>query len=200
MYSINFTRAIGLSALAVGLATSAFGQVSPNSFYQEQAAPNKQNAMAYFTYDLDFTKTSVNPAINYFTAPNPRSPANIVKFRPHTFVAAIGPGACFEISSSGPAGSDLILSVENQAGNFVWVADDNAGGGQFRARLYMNGSAQYTVRISEYFSPNNNNQNAINIIKVNADPGAAITAASCRVNGMPFWQYNLNAGNPYNPS
>jgi hypothetical protein len=182
------------------MATSAFAQVAPNSFYQEQPAPAKQSAMAYFSYDLDFTKTSINPAINYYTAPNPRAPGNIVKFRPHTFVAAIGAGACFEISSSGPAGSDLILSVANQAGNYVWVADDNAGGGQFRARMYLPASAQYTVRISEYFSPNNNNQNAIGIIKVNADPGSAITASSCRTAGMPYWQPNLNAGNPYNPS
>jgi len=203
---MNIGSAIGLAALVAGMATTAFGQVAPYRSYQEQPAPNKQNAIAYFGYDLDFSKTSANPNNNYPFFPNPRNPVQNVKYMPQIFTAATGSGACFEIAStSTPAGSDLLLSVQNAAGNWVWLADDNAGAGQFRARMYIPAQAQYSVRISEYVTwvsegqQNTLNQANIGGIKVNADPGSAITASSCRIAGMPFWQPNLNGGNPYNP-
>lgn len=207
MRHMNIGKAISLAALAAGFGTSAFGQVLPYESYQEQPAPTKQSAMAYFGYDLDFTKTSVNPNNNYQFFQNPRNPVQNVKYQPQIFTAAVGSGACFEISSgSAPAGSDLLLSVQNTAGNWVWLADDNAGGGQFRARLYIPAQAQYSVRISEYQTwvsegqQNTLNQANISMIKVNADPGSTISASSCRQTGVPFWQPNLNSGNPYNPS
>lgn len=200
MHFKKIGKAIRLATLAAGLATTAFAQVGPYNFFSENPAPNKGDVMQGIQYDLDFTKISINPAINYSTFPNPKAPQNIVKFSPQFFFSNIAPGACYEINSAGPAGSDLILSVMNQAGNWVWLADDNAGGGQFRARLFIKPGAQQVIRISEYASPNNNNQNGIIIRKLNLDPGAAITAISCRQAGTPFWQRDLNLGNPFNPS
>lgn len=195
----NMRNAVGVSVLAAGMAASAFGQFTPIEFYREQAAPNKGDMAMHHNYNLDFTTNSANPAFNYFTFPNPKAPGFIVKYQSHTFVSAFAPGACFEIVSSGPNGADVILSVFNQAGAWTWLADDNAGNRQFRARIFLPGFAQYAVRISEY-SPNNpNNQTHINVRKYNLDGGAAITATSCRLNGVPFWQPNLNGGNPYNP-
>jgi hypothetical protein len=200
MYSINFKRAISLSALAVGLATSAFGQIAPVLSYMDEPVTAKGQTYLTLRPDLDFTKTSANPAADFPTFPNPRNPGNIVKYYTLNLVAAQFPGGCFEIASFGPAGSDVILSVQNQAGTWKWLADDNSGGGQFRARIYLPDNASYLARISEYSSPNNNNTNSIDFMKVNRDGGSAITATSCRATGMPFWQPNLNSGNPFNPS
>jgi hypothetical protein len=200
MLPMNIRKAVSLSALTAGLVTSAFGQAGPFNFFQEQLAPIKGNLMHAFQYDLDFTKVSINPAINYATFPNPNAPQFIVKFSPQFFASNIAPGACYEIQSSGPVGSDLLLSVLNQAGNWVWLADDNDGNGQFRARLFIKSGAQQNVRISEYASPNNNNQNGIVVRKFFLDPGSVITATSCRAVGVPFWQMDLNLGNPFNPS
>jgi hypothetical protein len=199
MRSINIIRAVSLAVLAAGWAASASAQGGPFNTFSEYVAPNKGNLVHAFMYDLDFTKTSVNPAINYATFPNPKAPQFIVKFSPQFFSTQVAPGSCYEIQSSGPVGSDLILSVLNQAGNWVWLADDNDGNRQFRARVYIKSGAQYNVRISEY-SPNNNDQNGIAVRKFNLDPGDVITATSCRSAGVPFWQPDLNGGNPYNPS
>jgi hypothetical protein len=207
MRHINISRAISLAALAAGLGTSAFGQVAPYESYQEQPAPNKQNPQAYFGFDLDFSKKSANPNIDYPSFSNPRNPVQNVRYMPYSLVAGSGSGACFEISSnSAPAGSDLLLSVQNAAGNWVWLADDNAGNGQFFARIYVPNGSGAMVRISEYVTwisegqQNTVNQANIGVVKVNADPGSAVTASSCRLSGKPFWQSNLNSGNPYNPS
>jgi len=193
-------RAVGLSVLAAGLATTAFAQGGPFNTFSEYSAPNKGDLVHAFMYDLDFTKTSVNPAINYATFPNPKAPQFTVKFSPQFFSTLIAPGSCYEIQTSGPVGSDLLLSVMNQAGTWVWLADDNDGNRQFRARMFIRSGAQYNVRISEYTSPNNNDQNGVAVRKFNLDPGAAITATSCRAAGVPYWQPDLNGGNPYNPS
>jgi hypothetical protein len=203
MLHADIRIALGLSALAVGLATSAFGQVAPPGpyqFYSENPAPNKGNLAGGQQYDLDFTKKSLDPAIDYPTFPNPKAPQNIVKYQDHFFAANVGLGACFEIASSGPAGSDLVVSAQNQAGTHVWLADDNNGNGQFRLRFFIKAGAQYHVRVHEYSSPNNNNRDGIIVRKFNLDPGAAITATSCRAAGVPYWQFDLNGGNPYNPS
>ena len=207
MRHINISRAISLAALAAGLGTSAFGQVAPYESYQEQPAPNKQNPQAYFGFDLDFSKKSANPNIDYPSFPNPRNPVQNVRYMPYSLVSSVGSGACFEIfSNSAPAGSDLLLSVQNAAGNWVWLADDDAGNGQFWARIFVPANSGQTVRISEYVTwisegqQNTLNQANIGVVKVNADPGSAVTASSCRVSGRPFWQSGLNSGNPYNPS
>jgi hypothetical protein len=200
MRHLNIRRAVSLSVLAAGLAASAFGQAGPYKLYSESLAPNKGDMANGLQYDLDFTKTSLNPALNYPTFPNPKAPQNIVKFHPHFFFINIAPGACFEIQSSGPVGSDILISGRNQAGNYVWLADNNDGNGQFRVRIFIKSGAQNHVRIHEAKSPNNNNQNGIVVRKLNRDPGAAITATSCRAVGVPFWQSDLNFGNPYNPS
>jgi len=207
MRHINISRAISLAALAAGLATSAFGQQSPYESYQEQPALHKQDALAYFGFDLDFTKKSANPNIDYPTFPNPRNTANIVRYKPYSLVAASGSGACFEIfSNTAPAGSDLLLSVQNAANQWVFLADDNAGNGQFWARVYVTNGQGVTLRISEYVTRlangqlNTLNQANIGVVKVNADPGGAVTATSCHLSGKPFWQFNANSGNPYNPS
>jgi hypothetical protein len=207
MRHINISSAISLAALAAGLGTSAFGQVAPYQSYQEQPAPNKQNPQAYFGFALDFSKKSANPNIDYPSFPNPRNTVQNVRYMPYSLVAGSGSGACFEISSnSAPAGSDLLLSVQNAANNWVFLADDNAGNGQFWARIYVPNGHGVTVRISEYLTwisegqQNTVNQANIGVVKVNADPGSAVTASSCRVSGKPFWQPTLNSGNPYNPS
>lgn len=200
MFRMNFTNAVGISVLAAGLAASAFGQAGPYKFTAEYLGLNKGDLLAGLQYDLDFTKTSVNPALNYPTFTNPRDARFTVKFHPHFFSTQVGPGSCYEIQSSGPAGSDLLLSVQNAAGAFVWLADDNNGGGQFRARLYVRPGAQTITRISEFTSPNNLNQNGIIVRKFNLDPGIAITPTSCRAAGVPFWQIDVNGGNPLNPS
>jgi hypothetical protein len=200
MRHVNIRRAVSQSILAAGLATSAFAQIAPFHAYTEQPAPNKGETVNALQFDLDFTKTSLNPAINYPTFPNPKFPQRIVKYEPYSFTASLTPGGCFEMASVGPTGSDLLLSVQNQGGYWVWLADDNGGNGQFKARLYIKSGAKYTVRISQSTTPNNNDQNGILVRKINADPGSAITASSCRVPGVPFWQPDLNLGNPYNPS
>jgi hypothetical protein len=200
MLHVDFKKAIGLSALAVGLATSAFGQTGPYQFFSQYLAPNKGDLVSFQQYDLDFTKKSLDPALDYPTFPNPRAPQNIVKFQPHFFAVNFGFGSCFEIISTGPAGSDLAVSALNQSANYVWLADDNYGGGQFRLRFFIKAGPQFHVRVHEYASPNNNNRSNIIVRQLNLDPGAAITATSCRAAGLPYWQYDLNAGNPYNPS
>jgi hypothetical protein len=199
MLHMNFRKAISLSALAAGLATSAFAQTAPFQFYLEQPAPNPGNLAGVQEYDLDFTKTSLNPAINYPTFPNPKFPQNIVRYQPHNFTASVGLGACFEISSSGPVGSDLIVSVQNQAGTWVWLADENAGNHQFRARFFIRAGLPRALRVSESKSPNPNNQNRITVRKLNQTPGTAITATSCRVAGLPYWQLDVNGGYPILP-
>jgi hypothetical protein len=200
MHPSKIMKAVGLSVLAAGLASTAFGQAGPYQLFSEAPAPNKGDMSAGLQYDLDFTKKSFNPALDYPTFPNPKAPQNIVKFKPHFFFENQAPGACFEIQSTGPVGSDLVVSAMNQAGTYVWLADDNAGNRQFRLRFFIKSGAQYHLRVHEYVSPNNNDQNGMVLRKLNLDPGAAITATSCRAAGVPYWQIDLNGGNPFNPS
>ena len=199
MSHVDLRRAVSLWVLAAGLGTSAFAQSQPFEFFHEELAPNKGDVHWYYQYDLDFTKTSANPALNYPTFPNPKAPGSIVKFQTHSFMPGIGTGSCVEIESFGPLASDLVLSVTNQAGTWKALADDNvAGTHHFKARLFLKFAVSYTVRIHEY-SSNPNNQNTISVKKINLNPGSAINATSCRVAGLPFWQSDLNLGNPYNP-
>jgi hypothetical protein len=191
----------GLAALTIGLVSTVSAQTVPHEFYHEKSLPiSDQGDIFIHTYSLDFTKTSLNPSLNYETFPNPRNTSSIVKFFPHRLVAAASPGACFEITSEGPAGADPIISVQNHAGVWAWLADDNQGGGQFRARIYIKPVGQYEFRISQYTPGNNNDQLGIRVRKIKANSGSAINATSCRLSGVPFWQNDLNSGNPYNPS
>ena len=92
-----------------------------------------------------------------------------------------------------------MVSVQNFAGNWTWLADDLSGGPQFFARFYIKPAAQNDVRISQYTNGNPNDQITVYVRKVKANPGATINASSCRLLNRPYWQMDLNSGNPYNP-
>lgn len=196
MHIGKYLKVAGLSAMAsFGLSVSAFGQ--PYQHYQEKSAPNTGDMSVFHHYFLDFTTSSANPAYNWPTFTNPRNNSSVVRYAPHRITAAVSPGGCFEISSSAPMGSDILLSVQNNAGTWKFIADDNAGLGQFLARVYVKPSAQYEFRISEYSPGNNSNQPNIYVKKLKLNPGSSINSSSCRVSGIPYWQHDLNSGNPY---
>lgn len=194
MHYRNIMKAVGFAALAAGFATNA--HANPFQFYQEETAVNYGDEALYWSFDLDFTATSANPANNFFTFTNPRS-GGTAKYYGLSIVSL---GGCYDIHTTGASGSDPIISVQNQAGTWNWLADDNGGNGQFWARVYLKPSGANELRISEY-SSNSNNQLQVYVKKIKADPDSIINGAqSCRQSGMPFWQYDLKSGDPYNPS
>lgn len=197
MHYGNIIKVVGLATLVMGFGTSAHAQASPYQFYQEEVAVNWQDESLWWNFDIDFTKTSVNPLFDFWTFTNPRS-GGTVKSYPFKLVAAVG--TCYEIHTTGAAGSDPMVSVKNYAGNWTWLADDNGGvSPQFFARFYIKPPAQYDLRISEYTNGNPNDQITVIVRKVKANPGATINSSSCRLSGAPYWQEDLNSGNPYNP-
>lgn len=190
----NIMQLVGAATLALGFATSAHAEYL---FYQEETAVNYGDESIFWFFDLDLTKTSANSAYNFPTFTNPRS-GSTVKYYPLNLVSL---GGCYDIHTTGASGSDPIISVQNQAGTWTWLADDNAGSAQFWVRVYIKPSAINELRISEYTNGNNNDQLQVDIKRVKADPGSTINGAqSCRQSGMPYWQYDLNSGNPYDPS
>ena len=194
MHYGNFMKVIGLAALVAGFATTAHAY--PYQFYQEETAVNYGDEALFWHFGLDFTATSSNSGENFQTFTNPRS-GGTVKYYPLSIVSL---GGCYEIHTTGFSGSDPIVSVQNQSGTWNWLADDNAGSAQFWIRAYIKPSAQNEFRISEY-SSNSNNQLQVYVKKIKADPGETINGAqSCRQSGMPYWQYDLNSGNPYDRS
>lgn len=190
----NIMKLVGLATLAIGFATSAHAY--PYQFYQEETAVNYGDESLFWHFGLDFTATSANPANNFLTFTNPRSTLT-VKYHPLSIVSL---GGCYEIHTTGASGSDPIISVQNQAGTWTWLADDNGGNGQFWARVYLKPSGSNELRISQYSNGNTNDQLEVYVRKVKADPDSVITAHSCRLSGTPFWQYDQNSGNPYSRS
>jgi len=199
MHLGKITKMVGLVVMASGFATTAFSQAAPYLYHQEKSAPNTGDMSLFQHFAVDFTANSANPAYNLPTYPNPRFSTNIVRYFKHVIVAGVNPGGCYEITSSGAAGSDPIISAQNNSGTWNYLADDNNGSSQFRARVYIKPSAQYEFRISEYNSGNNNNQIQVYVKKLNlsAYPGSGNpTASMCYQLGVPYWQSDLNSGNP----
>jgi len=196
MHYGNIMKVVGAATLALGFATSAHAQSSPGQFYQEEVATTYQSEALFWFFDVDFTKTSANPIDNFQTFPNPRS-GGTVNYYPLRIVSL---GGCYDIHTTGASGSDPIISVQNQAGTWTWLADDNAGSAQFWVRVYLKPAGTNELRISAYSNGNSNDQIQVYVKKVKADPGSTINSQSCRQSSMPYWQSDLNSGNPYNPS
>ncbi len=195
MHYGNIIKVVGLATLAMGFATSAHAQNSPYQFYQEETAVAWQSESLYWTFDVDFTKTSANPLYNFTTFTNPRTGGTVNSYP----LKIVSLGGCYEIRTTGATGSDVLLSVQNYNNVWTWLADDNGGNGQFFARVYIKPPAQYDLRISEYTNGNANDQITVIMRKVKANPGSTINSSSCRLLNQPYWQMDLNSGNPYNP-
>lgn len=144
---------------------------------------------------MDFTKTSANPVYNFQTFTNTQS-GGTVNYYPLKIIIL---GGCYEIHTTGAAGSDPIISVQNQAGTWTWLADDPGGAPQFYVRVYLNPPSQNEMRISAYRNGNAKDQITVAVRKVKANPGSTINSSSCRLLNKPYWQADLNSGNPYNP-
>jgi hypothetical protein len=197
----NIMKAVGAAVLAIGFAKPA--HAFPYLFYRERTAVNYGDVISNMDFDLDFTTTSANGGNQFLTFTNPRS-NTYVKYFPLTIFAA----GCYEIqSAAGAQGADPIISVKNQSGTWNWLADDNAGYAQFRVRVYItssdpaiNSPEASGLAIAGYTYSNKNDVIDVWIKKIKANPGETVNGAqSCRQGGIPYWQSDLNSGNPYNP-
>jgi hypothetical protein len=195
----NIAKMVGFAVMTAGFATTAFAQSSPYIYHEEDPAPNVGNISLFQHFAVDFTANSANSAYNMPTFPNPKATSLIVRYFPYSIVAAVSPGGCYEITSSGASGSDPLLSVQNNAGTWKALSDDNGGNLQITARVYVKPSARYEFRISEYASGNSNNQIQVYVKKLNlsAYSGSGTPpSSSCYIQGVPYWQSDLLSGNP----
>jgi hypothetical protein len=190
-----------LAAASLALAASVHATTSAR-FQDFNLAPAYQSPYLEKSFYIDYSMASAAfPSRNFPTWANPNGGATVEYFTQMLNSDVSPSGTCYDISTgSASSGADPIAHVMNGAGTWMKLADDNAGSNMFRARVFVTPRAQREIRISPYFASGTNDQVYLTVKKIRANGGSAINAQSCRQTGVPFHQFDLNGGNPYDPS